>query len=158
MRPRETSPGWDLGPLNDSCKPSPPATKIQRNYMGLKITLCMHSWSKFWTKKIQKRHTHTHTHTHKQLPFLKSWEQKNKRCWEQKQGTGQAPLTLNTTKGWADHISQPSHPTPGHPPTLTPGLTPTAGSQQGNLLLVIPLSYTWYRIPSKPRLNFFSGL
>ena len=52
------------------------------------------------------------------------------------------PLTLNTTKGWANHLSYPSRPTPRHHPTLTPGLTPTSGSHQGNLLFVIPLSYT----------------
>lgn len=104
-----------------------------------------------------KRYKKTHTHK-KQLSFLKSQEQNKTGCWEQKQGTGQAPLTLNTTKGWANHLSYPSHPTPRHPPTLTPGLTPTSGSQQGDLLFVIPLSYTWFSIPSKPGLNFFSGL
>ena len=104
-------------------------------------------------KDTKNSYTHTQTTAISEEPGGKK-----KRCWEQKQAAGQAPLTLNTSKGWANHLSHPSRPTPGHPPTLTPGLTPTAGSQQGNLLLAIPLSYTWYRIPSKPRLNFFSGL
>ena len=66
----------------------------------------MCSWVKIWTK-IYKRQT--------QLPFLKSRE-KN---WVSgaKQGTAQAPA-LNATKGWAEHLTHPSGPTPGHTPTL----------------------------------------
>ena len=41
--------GWDLGPLVVMLAPgqnSLQATKIQRNYQGLKITVCLHSWGK----------------------------------------------------------------------------------------------------------------
>ena len=47
-----------------------------------------------------------------QLPPLKSQEQK--------QGTAHAPCTQHNTKGWPNHLSQPSSWTPGHTPILTP--------------------------------------
>ena len=49
------------------------------------------------------------------------------------------PPALSTTNGWAEHLSHPSGPTPGHTPTLTPHKEPAcppSGSEQGNLLLV----------------------
>ena len=30
------------------------SNQLQRNLMELKITVCMHSWGKFWTQKIQR--------------------------------------------------------------------------------------------------------
>ena len=39
---------------------------------------------------------------------------------EQKQGTAHAPLHTAPPKGWAEHLSHPSGPIPGHTPTLTP--------------------------------------
>ena len=44
--------GWDLRPCAAELAPgqtSPPET-TQRNYKGLKVTVCMRSWGKFWTK------------------------------------------------------------------------------------------------------------
>ena len=46
------------------------------------------------------------------MPFLKSWKQKKGYCT--------CPPALNTTRGWANHLSYPSSLTPGHTPTLTP--------------------------------------
>ena len=34
--------------------PSEPPGKPQRNYMGWKITVCMCSWGKFWTKNMKR--------------------------------------------------------------------------------------------------------
>ena len=70
-----------LGPGTPHCRAaklapghsSPPATNIQRNYMGLKTTLCMHSWGERWTKKMQKRHTHTQTTVVAEEPGAKNW-------------------------------------------------------------------------------------
>lgn len=86
---------------------------IQRNYMQLKITVCMCNWGKFWTKKIQKDKKQTNQTRTTQLPFLRSWEQACKRVLCLLPG-------LSTTKGWASYASHPSGPTPGHTPSLTP--------------------------------------
>ena len=53
------------------------SNKIQRNYKGLKITVCMSSWNKLRTRYKKTRGT--------QLPLLKSPEQK--------QGTVHVPCT-----------------------------------------------------------------
>ena len=37
-----------------------------------------------------------------------------------KRGYYACPPALNTTKGWANHLSHPFSSTPGHTPTLTP--------------------------------------
>ena len=52
--------GWDLGPGTLCCNACTWTNiswsyKIQRNYKGLKITVCMHSWGKFCTKRYKKR-------------------------------------------------------------------------------------------------------
>ena len=49
------------------------------------------------------------------------------------------PPAHNTSRGWANHPSHASGPTPGHTPTLTPYKEPAhplLGNEQGNLLLV----------------------
>lgn len=59
---------------------------------------------------------------------------------EQKQGTGMHPVH-SATQGWADHLSDPSTPTPGHTSALLPHKEPavsSSGSQQRKLLLVFP--------------------
>ena len=53
-----------------------------------------------------------HRDQRNQLPLLKSREQK--------QGTVHSPPHTTSPKEWADHLSQPSGPTPGHTPTLIP--------------------------------------
>ena len=65
-------------------------TNKQQNYKGQKITVCMRSRGKFWTR---------HKKTKKvQLPLLKSQEQKTG-CWEQKQGTEHALCTQHHQRG-----------------------------------------------------------
>ena len=82
--------------------------KIQVNYKGLKITVCVHSWGKFWTKDTKRPKK-------AQLPLLKSREQKQ--GVGSKSGVLRMPPALNTTKWWAEHLSHPSGPTPGPIPT-----------------------------------------
>ena len=85
---------WDLGPGTarySTARLAPGYTspgasnKIWRNYVGPKITVCMHSWGKLWTKRYKKTKK-----THK-WPLLKIWEKKW--CQEQKQGTANVPCT-----------------------------------------------------------------
>ena len=50
---------WDLGPFTAAQQCLNLDTlllehKIQRNYMGLKIAVCMCSWNKFWNKRYKK--------------------------------------------------------------------------------------------------------
>ena len=91
--------------------------KIQRNYKGLKVTLCMCSPGKLWTARYK--------------------ETKNFNCdfWRAgcKSRLLRMPAAHNTTKGVANHLSHPFRPTPGHLPTLTQG----GASKQGKLLLVL---------------------
>ena len=53
---------WDLRPFA-AVHLDTWSYKIQRNYMGLKIAVCMGSWGKFYTKRHKDQKTH--------LPFLK---------------------------------------------------------------------------------------
>ena len=51
--------GWNLGPGTLCCSACIwtnifSSNKIQRNYKGLKITVCMHSWGKLWTARYKK--------------------------------------------------------------------------------------------------------
>ena len=64
--------------------------QIQRNHMGLKITACLCSWDKFWTKDT-KRPKH---------PISTSKEPGEKPgCWKQKQGIVHAPCTQHLLRG-----------------------------------------------------------
>ena len=93
-RPGET--GWDLGPLAGSWDPLLQccnactwthlslSNPIQRNCMGLKITACMCSWDKLWTKDTKRPKK-------PQLPLLKGLEQN--------QGTAHAPCTQHYLRG-----------------------------------------------------------
>ena len=77
--------------------------RIQRNHEGLKIAACMHSWGKLWTRyKKTKNPTAT-----SEEPGAKA-------------GHCACPLHSAPPKGWADHLSHTSGPTPRHTPTLTP--------------------------------------
>lgn len=143
----------DLGLLRQCCNACTWAhlslsNKIQRNCVGLKITMCRHSWGKFWTQKIQRDQT-------TQLPTLEEPGAKTG-CQEQKRGAECASCTKRHLSGRAKH---PSSLTPGHTPTLAPRkeqACPPPGevSKQGNLLLVLA-SPAASGAPGKPRLNFF---
>ena len=100
--------------------------KIQRNCKGLKITVCIHSWGKLWTRRYKK--TKTPTAISEELGA--------------KAGYWACPLHSTPPRGWADHLSHASGPTPGHTPALTPykeaAHPPWEGNlEQGNLLLVL---------------------
>ena len=106
---------WDVGPFAASDAMLVPlqisSNKMQRNYMGLKTTVCMCSWDKFQTKDTKNQKT--------QLPLLKNLEQK-KQVLEAKAGYCSCPLKSTPPEGQAKHLSHPSGPTPGHTPTLNP--------------------------------------
>ena len=113
------------------------SNKIQRNYMGLKITACMRSWGKFWTKDT-KRPKKSHCHF---------WRAGSKnRGSGAKAGYCTCPLHTTPPKEWANHLSYPPALTPGHTPTLTqykepahgpPSAPPAGVSKQGKLFLVL---------------------
>ena len=99
------------------------SNKIQGNCKGLKITVCMRSWGKFWTKDTKQPKNPTAT---SEEPGAKA---------------GYCPCPLHTAppKGWAKHLSHPSCrpldtllPSPhvrNHP-------APPSASEQGHLFLV----------------------
>ena len=114
------------------------SNKIQRNYMGLKITACMFSWGKFWTKDTKRPKNPTATF---EEPGAKA-------------GYCTCPLCTTPPKGWAKHLSHPSGLTSGYTPTLTPyneqarQRPPQGASKHGNLLFVLtPASFS--RGPNK---------
>ena len=92
------------------------SNKIQRNCMGLKITACMCTWGKFWTKDTKRPKNPTATF---EEPGAKA-------------GYCACPLHTTPPKGWAKHLCRPSGPTPGHtpckeqarPPSPAPGSKP----------------------------------
>ena len=104
-----TETGWDLGPRTLCCSACTwtnvsSSNKIQRNYKGLKITVCMCSWGRLWTKRYKETKSTTAT---SEEPGAKA-------------GSYACPLHTTPPKGWADHLSHPSSLTPGPTPTLTP--------------------------------------
>ena len=81
--------GWHLRPGTLCCNACTwtnisSSYKIQRHYKALKITACMRSWGKFWTKGTQRPENPTAT---SEEPGAKT------KRWEQKQGTAHAPCT-----------------------------------------------------------------
>ena len=70
----------------------------------------MHSWVKLLTTRYRKtKHT------------TSASEELGERQGVADKGGGLCMLpALNTTKGWANHLSHPSSPTSGHTPILTP--------------------------------------
>ena len=90
---------WGLGPFAAGPAPgqmSSPATDTKK-LEGLKVTACMCSWDRLWTKDTKRPKT--------QLPLP--------RCQEQRQGPAHTPLHTIAQKGWADHPGHLSGPTPG---------------------------------------------
>ena len=119
------------------------SNKIQINYKGLKITVCMCSWGKLWTKYKKRPKSPTAA---LEEPGAKA-------------GHCACPLHTAPPKAWADHLSHPSGPTPGHTPTLTPYkkqacplLSEQASKRTCGLFLLPPAA-----APIKPCLNFLSG-
>ena len=99
--------GWDLAPFAVGLAPgnmSAWATGYKETYKGLKITACMSSWGKLWTIRYKKTKNPAAT---SEGPGAKA-------------GYCACPLPSTPPKGWADHLSHPSSPTPGPAPTLTP--------------------------------------
>ena len=119
--------------------------------MGLKITVCMSSWGKFWTKDTKRP-------KNPQQPLLKSLEQEQ--GVGQRQGTKHALCAQHhLRKGWADLLATSlALDTPLHSPhTRNKSASPQHASGQGNLFLgltPIPCS----RAPVKPCLSFLFGL
>lgn len=134
LSPSEDMTGKNLKPLLQCCNVCTwmnlsTTTKIQRNYMALKITGWIFSWSNF-EQKIQKRCKKPNC----------PWKSQKKKgvCSEQKQGTAHAPAN-NITQGMGTPPSHSSSLTPGHIPPLIPfkeWAHPSLGSKQGSLLLV----------------------
>ena len=91
------------------------SNRIQRNYKGLKITACMCSWGKLWTR-YKKAKT--------QLPPLEEPGAKAGYC-----ACALLTVPLSHPSGWLTDL----------PPTLIPFKEPARpcwASKQGNLLLV----------------------
>ena len=132
--------------------------KIQRNYKKPKITVCMSSWGKLWTKgqKDQKR----------PIPTFEEPGAKN-RVLGAKAGHCSYPLHTTPPKGWAGHLSHPSGPTPGHTLTLTPykepARPPASASKQAREPVACSSSPLLQQAPNKaspellvwPLINFY---
>ena len=52
---------------------------VQRNYKGLKITVCLHSWGKLWTIKYKKIPTAS---SEKLGPKAESCKEHHERSWQ----------------------------------------------------------------------------
>ena len=118
--------------------------KIQRNYKGLKIAVCVHTWDKLGTtrnKNTKKKHPKTkRPNSH---PTAMSEE------LGAKAGYCSCPLHTTPPKGWANHLSCPSDLTHGHIATLAPYKEsacppspprPTQGANKGTCcLFLLPL-------------------
>ena len=93
----------------------------------------MCSWSKLWIQYKKSK---------KQNPLKNKsncyfWRTGSKdRVLETKAVYLHKPLIPNTIKGWAEHLSHPSSPTPGPPLSYNEPACPFLGNKQGNLLLV----------------------
>ena len=137
---------------------------MQRNCMGLKITVCLCSWGKFQTQKIQRNQKN-------QLPLFSNyhfWGPWSKNGgWGAKAGYCVRPLHTPPPKEWANHLSQPSGETPGHTPPLSPYKEQAchpSGSKHRNMLLVLrprplplqdPSEKALPEFPVWPRVNFY---
>ena len=148
-QPRESGAsetGWDLGPGTLPCSARiqtniSSSNTRQRNSKTLKITACIHSWGKLWTRRYKEIRNPTATPEE----------------WEQEQGARsksralRKPSAHTTTKGWASCLSRPCGPSPSPPPLLTldkEPVCPCLGGKQGDLSLVFaPPCYS--RGPSK---------
>ena len=156
-QPRESGAsetGWDLGlgtlPCSARIQTNISSSNTrQRNSKTLKITACIHSWGKLWTRRYKEIRNPTATPEE----------------WEQKQGARsrsralRKPSAHTTTQGWASCLSRPCGPSPRPPPLLTldeDPVCPWLGANKGTYhLLLLPLAAA--EAPVKPCLNFLSG-
>ena len=118
------------------------SNKIQRNYMGLKITACRDNWGKFWTKIQRDQKT--------QLPLLKSLEQK--------QGIGSKSRVLHACPLHTPPPKPRPHPTLEDPwphpyphPIARKQLATPSGHKQ---LLLVPTPRCGSRGPNNPLPEF----
>ena len=74
------------------------SNRMQRNYKGIKITVCMQSWGKLWTIRYKKDQNSTGT-----------------KVWGAKAGYCPWPLHTAPPRRWADHLSHSSGQI--HPPS-----------------------------------------
>ena len=125
------------------------SNKIQRSYVGLKITVCMGSWGKFWTPKLTN-------------PIASFEEQGAKLIVESKSRVLHMCPALNITIGVGKTPKSPFCSIPAHTPNLSPykeqaHYPPPGVSKQRSLLFVLaPSAATG--TPVKPGLNLWSGL
>ena len=115
------------------------------NSKGLKITPCIHSWGKLWTKDAKRPKNPAAT---SEDPGAKTG------CQEQKQVTEH----LTPAAGWAEHVSHLFGSNTGHFPNLTPCKEQACLSCQakGNCCL-FSLPSAAAGAPIKPCLYFLSG-
>lgn len=136
---------WDLGSGTLYCSVCTWASilsshKIQRNYMELKITVCMCSWSKPWTVRYKKT----------KKPNCHFWRtrSKNRVCI--------CHLHSIPPKGWANHL-KPFQPTPA-PTHKRDQLNPHFGEWAREQDTCYHFSLLQQGPQIKPLLNFFFGL
>ena len=158
---------WDLGPFAAVLQclrlDTPLLEQQNRNYLGLKITACMHSWGRFWTVDTKRPKNPTAVlkepgakaegRKQKQRVGSKSRESGAKaEGREQKRGLAQAPACTAPPKRWANHLGNPCDPTLGYTLPLLPLKTkPTTPSRirQAGESVVCSCSPSCCRGPSK---------
>ena len=154
---RDGVTGWGLGPsaaLLQCLQLNSPLHELQnRKKLGLKITVCLCSWGKLWSKDTKRP----------KKPNCHFWRARSKnRELVAKAGYCACPLHTTPPKGWTNDPSHPSGQTPGYIPTLIPykeQACPHFGkwASKGTCYLFLPPPAT-ARAPVKPCLNFVSGL
>ena len=143
---------WDMGCFATVLQCLHLDSKIQRDYTGLKITVCMCSWGKLWTKRYKKT----------KEPNWYFWRVgRRNRVLGAKAGYCACLLHSTPPKRWVDHLSHPSSRplnTSLPSPYIRNQLSPPRGvSEQGKLLLC-SLPAVSAGTPVRPCLNFLSGL
>ena len=113
------------------------SNKIQRNYKGLKISVCTCSWGKFWTTRYKKT--------------------KNLNChfWGAGSKSRVPHMPPTPSKCWANHLSQCHRLTPSKEPAL-PSLSSQGASRGTCYVFSLPPAAVGTLV--KPCLNSSSGL
>ena len=123
--------------------------------MGLKITVCMHSWDRFWTKDWKRPESPTATF---EEPGAKLGVRGKTGCREQRQSTEHAPCTRHYLRGGqTTYVTLQSDPldTPLSSPHFRIASRPLG--EQGSLLFVLSPSAA-EGAAMKSRRNLLSGL